>query len=200
MFELTRFHCIILQAFTCLKDFIEPKGWLWNVSSSCWHTQIYPEICLQLHFIRENCHRLMTALTSLEARETALACTVFNSLEDLRAHVSAGTSKTSFGQKTDELLSKLPADKRNHIKSFQTVFAKSLSKLEDHLDRHPAFYKAVRVFDPRQLPALVNDIADFAVISGLQDPSPELLEEWLIYTDTEMNYPAHFPSLDFGRG
>lgn len=49
------------------------------------HKTIYPELSLQLYFIKENCQRLMTVLTSLEVNRSPLACTVYNLLEDLRS-------------------------------------------------------------------------------------------------------------------
>ena len=89
-------------------------------------------------------------------------------------------SKSSFGTETDRLLAKYSAEqKRKQIKSFQNVFKLSLQKLEVHLDTHPAYmyYKAVRVFDPRQLPTLAKDIGDYCALKALHDPSVELLEE-----------------------
>ena len=55
--------------------------------------------------------------------------------------------------------------------------------MESHLDTHPAYayYKAVCIFDPRQLTIVEHDIADYQAIPGLQCPSTELHEEWLIY-------------------
>ena len=49
------------------------------------------------------------------------------------------------------------------IKSFQKVFQLSLSKLDTHLKNHPAYdyYKAARIFDPRQLPYLTHDIEEY---------------------------------------
>jgi hypothetical protein len=56
-------------------------------------------------------------------------------------------------------------------------------KLEGHLHSHPAylFYKAARIFDPRQLPTISHNISDYSVIKGFENPSPELLEKFLIY-------------------
>ena len=45
------------------------------------HKTIYPEIILQLYFIKENCQRLITILTALEAKTTPLACKAFNYME-----------------------------------------------------------------------------------------------------------------------
>ena len=104
------------------------------------HRTLYPEIQTQLHFIKENCYRLMNCLTSLEASNTPLACSVFNTLEDLRSYLLAGVSKTRFGEETDRYLSRLgQSEKRKMIKSFQSVFKKSSDKLNGHLDRHPAY-------------------------------------------------------------
>ena len=130
------------------------------------HKTIFPEICLHLHVLKENCHRLMMVLTSLEAKETPLACTVFNLLEDLRAYLRAGCTKTTFGVETDRLLLKLSAsERRKQIGFFRKVFGLSIKKLDTHLESHPAYeyYNAVRIFDPRQVPIMGHDIADFSV-------------------------------------
>ena len=155
-----------------------------NIIEIVTHKTIYPEVCLQLYFVKENCQRLMLVLTSLESQSTPLACLVYNRLEDLRSYLKAGISKTSFGEETDRLLAKFSADeKKKHVKSFHTIFRLSLQKLEDHLDRHPAYqyYKAARIFDPRQLQSLGQNIDDYTAIKLLQNPSAELLEEWMIY-------------------
>ena len=60
------------------------------------HKTIYHEISLQLYFIKENCQRLIAILTSLEAKEAPLACTLYNLLEDLRSYLRSGVSKSSF--------------------------------------------------------------------------------------------------------
>lgn len=150
------------------------------------HRELFPEIRLQLAFIAENCQRLATVLTSLEKSGTPLACTVYNTMEDLKAHLRAGTSRTSFGPKTDQYLEALPvSERRKAIKSFQGVFQLSFDKLDKHISGLPAysFYKSVRVFDPRQLPALDHDIQLYGnFVKQLTNPSQELLEEWLIYT------------------
>lgn len=87
------------------------------------HKTIYPEIILQLYFIKENCQRLITILTALEVKTTPLACKAFNYMEDLRMYLKAGIHKTTFGTETDRLLSKLPeSQNKKHVKSFQEVF------------------------------------------------------------------------------
>ena len=151
------------------------------------HKTIYQEILIQLYFIKENCQRLMTALTALEGKATPLACKVYNYMEDLRMYLKAGICKTTFGIETDQLLEKLPeSERKKHVKLFQAASRLSSKKLEGHLDTHPAYayYKAVRVFDPRQIAVVEHDIADYQVILGLQCLSTELYEEWLMYNCT----------------
>ena len=69
------------------------------------------------------------------------------------------------------------------LKLAQEVFMRAHDKLKGHLQSHPAytFYKAARIFDPRQLPTIGHNISDYSVIKGFENPSPELLEEFLIY-------------------
>lgn len=150
------------------------------------HKELFPEIQLQLSFIAENCQRLATTLTSLEETKTPIACTVYNSMDDLKAYLNAGKTKTSFGPKSDVFLDKFSAlSKRKAIKSFQGAFGLSFDKLTGHLSSLPAYqhYKSVRIFDPRQLPALDHDIQIYGTcLQQLSHPSHQLLEEWLIYT------------------
>lgn len=147
----------------------------------------------------------MNVLTSLEAKDAPLACSVFNTLEDLRSYLQVGSTKTSFGEETDRLLAKLgQPERRKAIKSFQTVFQLSFIKLDGHLKNHPAydFYQAVRVFDPRQLPCISHDIDEYGSrVKALQNPSTDLMEEWLIYTKfREDNLPILLELPSFWSG
>ena len=66
-----------------------------------------------------------------------------------------------------------------------TSFQFSLNKLGTHLKKHQAYdyYKAARIFYPRQLPCLTHDIEEYGRgMTALSNPSVELLEEWLFYT------------------
>ena len=68
---------------------------------------------------KENCQRLMNVLTALEARDTPLACSVFNMMEDLRSYLLTGTTKEQFGEETDRLLAKLgQTERKKMVKSF----------------------------------------------------------------------------------
>jgi hypothetical protein len=148
------------------------------------HKTIYPEILLQVHFVAENCPRLISTLTSLEATSDPLAVTCYNHMEDLRAYLQDGASKDSFGTETDKLLSKLKGQQLNQTrKSLNSVFSKSLEKFEKHFDQHPGkeFYKAVRAFDPRNLPSLPHGITQYEAVPGIKNAGPELRDEWAAY-------------------
>ena len=153
-----------------------------------------------MNFITENCHHLISTLTRLEATHDPLAVQVYNLLEDLRHYLLAGTTKLSFGTQTDSYLAKLKgAERTKQVKSLHGVFKKSLEKLSTHLDKHPAMplYKAARIFDPRQLPSLTHDIAHYEAIPGLKNPSPTLVDEWLVYVQyktEDIPEPLHLAS------
>ena len=69
----------------------------------------------------------MSVLTSLEAKETPLSCTVYNLLEGPTAYLKTSSMKTKFVTETVSLLAKLTVkEKRKKIKSFQDVFSLSL--------------------------------------------------------------------------
>ena len=46
---------------------------------------VYSEMCMHLHFTKENCHRLMTCYIFLEEKKMPLACLVYNLVEDLQS-------------------------------------------------------------------------------------------------------------------
>ena len=98
----------------------------------CRNKEVFAYMVLYLHFLAENCSRLISTLTSFEDTQP-LAVQAYNRLEDLRQYFTAGKSKTSFGVETDRHLQKLSApDKAKVTKSFRSVFDKSLKKLQSH--------------------------------------------------------------------
>ena len=122
-----------------------------------------------MSFIKENCSRLMSSLTSLEATRDPLACTVYNTIADLSRYLYSGTTKTSFCTETDALMQKKPQKEQKAItKTFYAVFQAAFSKLEGHIEQHPAFpiYKAARIFDPRQLGSLSHGISEYPWLGG----------------------------------
>ena len=54
------------------------------------HTSYY-YLCLNLHFINENCTHLITVLTSLEVTKSQFACM----MEDVKQYLHTGTSKST---------------------------------------------------------------------------------------------------------
>jgi len=65
---------------------------------------------------------------------TPSARTIYNTIKDLKEHWRAGTSKTSYGPKTDQHHKALPvSERRKAIKGFQTVFQLLFEKLDKHL-------------------------------------------------------------------
>ena len=156
---------------------------------------------MHLNFIKENCYRLMTCLTHLEEKKTPLACSIYNFMEDLNPILVQEQQKLVLVSKRISVCQNLPQndERKKTIKFFQQVFDLARKKLVNHLD-HQAFdlYKAVRVFYPRQLPSVIHEISEYTTITSLNNPSPELLQEWLIYTQYSETLPTPFLYLTSG--
>lgn len=140
---------------------------------------------LKLTFISEACGRLVTALRVLEGTHTPVAVSAYNIMEDLGSYLVNGTAKThGFGTKTDELLSQMRmSNKRDVLDHLHDGFHTAFEKFSKHWDVHPArqIYQLVRVFDPRQAPAMERQIEAYGTLWGFKSPSPELSEEWATY-------------------
>nr|XP_023672281.1 uncharacterized protein LOC111846387 [Paramormyrops kingsleyae] len=119
-------------------------------------------LTVQLTFISDGCSKLMTALTVLEGTHHPTAVSVHNVMEDLGFYLVNGTAKTcGFGAETDMLLSKMcMAERRKVLDQLHDAFHLAFTKFSKHWDTHPAkeVYRLVRVFDPRQAPAMEKQI------------------------------------------
>ena len=118
------------------------------------------DIRFLLNFIAENCKRITSTLTSLEETSHPLPCTVINTIDLLKIFLTEGTTKQSFRERTEELLSVVTMmtkeKKKKLVGNMRDMFTKALNKLNDHLDRHPAlnYYKAAWIFNPCQIGSL----------------------------------------------
>lgn len=140
---------------------------------------------MKLTFISEGCGKLVRALTVLEGTHTPTAVSAYNIMEDLGSYLVNGTAKTyGFGAKTDELLNEMSIRKKKTVLDYlHDAFHIAFEKFSKHWDVHPAkqVYKMIRVFDPRQAPAMERQIEAYGTLSALKTPSAELSEEWAAY-------------------
>ena len=84
-------------------------------------------------------------------------------------------------------------------KDYQVFSTGVWSCTEEIRESFQAFnlYKAVRVFNPLQLPSVTHEISEYTTIASLNNPSPELLQEWLMYTQYSEILPTPFSLPDF---
>uniref|UniRef100_UPI00358FF509 uncharacterized protein n=1 Tax=Myxine glutinosa TaxID=7769 RepID=UPI00358FF509 len=188
-FDAVNYHATHLQHY---KVFFKREGGrstaVQTILGMTRNEEVFAELQLHMSFIKENCARFMVVLMSLGEVHEPLACTAYNLIEDLRFYQHVSSRKTIFGAETDLHLSKKEKnEKQMTIKSFNDVFKESLRRFSEHIEGHPAFlyYKALRIFDPRQLGSLSHDIKDHRRIPGLKEPSPQVLEEWVTYIALE---------------
>ena len=142
-------------------------------------------LTVKLTFISEGCSKLITALTILEGTHRPTAVSAYNIMEDLCSYLVNGTAKTcGFGAKTDELLRKMGVRERNVVlESLHDAFHLAFTNFSKHWDIHPAreVYRLVRVFDPRQAPAMEKSIEAYNTLKPMANPSPELSEQWIAF-------------------
>lgn len=84
-------------------------------------------------------------------------------MEDLGSYLINKTAKTQgFGAKTDELLNQMSMrQKRDVLDRLHDGFHIAFEKVSKHWDVHPVrkINKMIRVFDPRQAPAMERQVA-----------------------------------------
>jgi len=121
----------------------------------------------ELEFLSVHCERLMNTLKALESHELR-AVTIHNTVSDLLAWLR----NPGFPFATA---------------ACETAMTNAAAKLQGYVeqDKQPARHllKAVRVFDPRQLPVLSKKLADFQSIPNIT----AAVDEWQIYLDIAAN-------------
>ena len=160
-------------------------------------------LLLKMNFITESCPKIKNTLTKLEGNKP-FAPTMYTMVDGLCIYLMRGTAKTTFGTETDSGLDKLTrAEKDEAVEHFHDAFNRAHLKFSKHVDRSMAmdYYKLCRVFDPRQLSMITNDITKYKTLRGLQNPSESLQEEWDIYmTAAKEELPEEFDLAKFWKG
>ncbi|XP_035282908.1 uncharacterized protein LOC118232230 [Anguilla anguilla] len=163
-------------------------------------------IKVKLTLISEACSKLITALTILEGTHRPTAVSAFNIMENLESYLGNGTAKVcGFGINTDSILDQLGMRvKREILDNLHEAFHLAFNKFSKHWDGHPAkeVYRLLRVFDPRQAPAMEKQIEHYAKLQPLAHPSAELSEQWLVYQQCVRNEkpPADLDLRGFWEG
>ena len=142
-------------------------------------------LTLKLTFISEACSKLMTSLTILGGTHRRTAVSAYNVIEDIGSYLVNGRANTcGYGLKTDELLRQMwVREKKNVLDNFCDAFHFAFTNFSKHWDSHPArdVYRLIRVFDPRQAPAMEKQIEAYSTLKPMANPSAELSEQWMAY-------------------
>lgn len=121
----------------------------------------------ELEFLSVHCERLMNTLKALEGRELR-AVSIYNNVSDLLSWLR----HPGFPFATA---------------ACEAAMTNAAAKLQSYVeeDKQPArdLFKAVRVFDPRQLPVLSKTLTDFQAIPNITTAAGE----WQIYMDVAAN-------------
>ena len=132
--------------------------------------------------IADSTKRLVTLLTMLQGRKY-FAVSIYNMMHDLYAALTAGKSSdfTCY-------LESLPVAAIRELEAkFVDGFRESAGKLEsylglDHGNPSNKLFKTVRIFDPRQITTISQDIEAYSTVI-IELNSADTLEEWPIYVN-----------------
>jgi hypothetical protein len=134
-------------------------------------------------FVTCVCPKIISLMTLLESQKP-LAPEILNFFDDMEAFLMNGTARTVLGDVVDDILDAVPLlIKINYLDKFHDIFTSAFQKLSKHLDVLPAkaVYKQVRVFDPRQVPAMPRDLSNYTSLISMSDQDVDLSSEWMIY-------------------
>lgn len=158
-------------------------------------TESTDQLLLKMNFISESCPKIQHTLTKLEGNNP-FAPLIYSMMNGLLTYLMRGCVKITFGDETDIGLTKLNRAQRNTaMDHFHDGFSRAFQKLSKYTDDNAAmdYYKLCRVFDPRQLATIDNDITKYAKLQNLNNPSEQLMEEWDIYIQAAKDQlPADF--------
>ena len=102
---------------------------------------------------------------------------------------SALYHQVEFWYKTDCLLGKLPDQENRRLLYAFIIYSASLSRTWKDIWIHIQLTcnTSSQTFDPRKLPIIIHNIADYSDITALATPSPQLMEEGTSYTQFPLN-------------
>ena len=127
---------------------------------------------------------------------------MYTMVDGLCIYLMRGTAKTILARKlTVDLINS--AEKDEAVEHFDGAFNRAHLKFSKQVDRSMAmdYYRLCRVFNPRQVSMITNDITKYKTLRGLQNPSKSLQAEWDIYmTAAKEELPEEFDLAKFWQG
>ena len=125
------------------------------------------DLKIEALFVATECQKIGSLIDYFQASTYPLSLTAWGKIEELDTFLHKGTAKVIYAPELQELLGKISnAQKAVYVQKFHDVFGLALLKYSKHVDDLPAreLYKQVRIFDPKQVSNLSEDIDDYAAI------------------------------------
>ena len=153
-----------------------------------------------IRFITDSTSRLVTLLKQLEGRDYFAVC-IYNLMTDLQSSLVAGKS-SCFTKYFNQI--NVRAVKTELQAKFIDAYNESSLKLQSYMDINNgnpsnSLFKAARIFDPRQVSSMSQNLEAYTVIKGLSTDNMQCLEEWPIYINIAKNttVPQDFDCVKF---
>ena len=143
----------------------------------------YVEIELELAFISEYGKQMIGLIGLLENKRKPTAHQIYNAIQEFQNSLECGKSSVSYSARLESIIDKNQLSDTSLallLIKFQDGFKIAYEKLVKHITiqrRALDFFKATRVFDPRQKSALPRSLLEYSIIPGLKNPSAYIIEE-----------------------
>jgi len=139
----------------------------------------FAEIQLMVRF---NFERAEVFHNIIEEFEQSMGIThlAYNKIRNLWNHLRLNIYMNDFGESIDEIITNNHMDRIYWMSEFKNLYKLAWKKLNNLMVEHESidFLKAVRIFDPEQLPILSKNIEDY---SDLKFQNEDLIKEFKNY-------------------
>ena len=145
------------------------------------------ETKLEILFLAHYGRGLITITNMFQTSLKPIGHQVYDLIQSFEALLKSGKSQVSYPLSIERVFESGNLSNKslgNCLIMFQDGFAAAHNKLLKHMEIQKTaldFFKACRVFDPRQKQMLSRNITDYSIIPGMSSPSADLLTEWAIY-------------------
>lgn len=143
-------------------------------------------ITIFINFISFFSRQFVQTLDFFQQQEKPVFPFAENQLQNLSAYLESNLVATSFGSDLDSLIINHHFRAGDFYPIFQQAFNVAHEKFATHIPSHPGrpLFRACQIFNPKFIhlgDITRKDIRRYSIITELDNPSNNLLDEWAIY-------------------
>jgi hypothetical protein len=158
-------------------------------------------ITIFINFISFFSRQFVQTLDFFQQQEKPVFPFAENQLQNLSAYLESNMVATSFGSDLDSLIINYHFRTGDFYPIFQQAFNVAHEKFATHIPSHPGrpLFRACQIFNPKFIhlgDITRKDIRRYSIITELDNPSNNLLDEWAIYCGSTIDVNLMEVTLD----